>query len=230
MKGSKSGFGDLRQLHQAAARERARRAEEDAARQRQQQAASARPEDAQLFRRAMQAVTPLKAPDTAAAVLAKPSSAAAPSAEQLAKRRAAMGEPEPAAAPPVSDHYAPRLQTDAGVAWFAPDMAADTPRRLQRGQWAVQARIDLHGMRADAAREALLAFLADCVAHRVRCVRVIHGKGYGSAGAEPVLREKTPAWLMQHGAVCAFVQAPPAEGGEGALIALLRQAAGVQTP
>jgi len=225
MKGSRSGFGDLKTLQQTVvrAREQARRDQAELARQRQQ-TAPVPAEDIQFFRRAMQAVTPLQI-SRGAAQTASPAALMPPSAEQLAKRRSAMGEPQPVPAAPLSDQFSPGLNDmDAGMAWFAPDMAADTPRRLQRGQWSVQARIDLHGMRVDAAREALFAFLADCLAHRVRCVRVIHGKGYGSAGAEPVLREKTPAWLMQHAGVCAFVQAPPAEGGTGALLALLRPA------
>jgi len=95
---------------------------------------------------------------------------------------------------------------------------------LQRGQWPVTARLDLHGLRTDAARSALAAFLADCVVHRVRCVRIIHGLGHGSANATPVLKEKVPAWLTQHPHVCAYVQAPASGGGKGALLALLRAA------
>jgi len=83
----------------------------------------------------------------------------------------------------------------------------------------------LHGLRLDAARSALAAFIADCTSHRVRCARIIHGKGYGSANATPVLREKVPVWLMQHPSVCALVQAPESEGGAGALIVLLRNVA-----
>ena len=222
MKGSSSGFGDLKKLHQAATRAREQARREERAAMQKKQTAQASPEDAQLFRRAMQAVTPIH-PGPVAKTRPATAIPAAPSPEQLAKRQSALGQPASPASPPVSDLFAPSLQGDTGVSWFAPDMAADTPRRLKRGQWPIQARIDLHGLRMDAAREALLAFLADCLAHRVRCIRVIHGKGYGS-GAEPVLREKTPAWLMQHAGVCAFVQAPPEEGGEGALIALLRPA------
>jgi len=225
MKGSSSGFGDLKKLQQAVARERAQaRRNEIASARQDRQAIRVPAEDTRLFQRAMQAVTPLKTGRGANQVASPSCATQAPSAEQLAKRRSAAGELPAPPTPALSDQFSPRLHTDAGIAWFAPDMAADTPRRLQRGQWPIQARIDLHGMRTDAAREALLAFLTDCLAHRVRCARIIHGKGYGSVGAEPVLRQKTPAWLMQHGAVCAFAQVPPSEGGEGALIVLLRPA------
>jgi len=189
----------------------------------------------------MQSVTPLTTEHRP-----RPGSTAvpvAPSPEQLAKRKRALGLPhadtaDAADAPParaaplladalLSDHYAPRFArypaTEPGLAWHAPDIAADTPRRLQRGQWRVAARLDLHGLRTDAARTALTAFIADCVLHRVRCARIIHGQGHSSAAA-PVLKEKTPAWLAQHPDVCAFAQAPASEGGAGALLVLLRVA------
>jgi len=64
-------------------------------------------------------------------------------------------------------------------------------------------------------------------------VRVIHGKGNGSPGREPVLKAKVKSWLAQHAQVLAFTQARAAEGGAGALVVLLASRAGVgsvQTP
>jgi len=220
MKGSSPGFGELKKLHQRAVQAQQRA---QAARAHDQVVAPSA-EDAQWFRRAMQAVTPLSTAANATRASLPRAVAVPPSSEQLAKRRAATGETVDTPLSALSDHFSPPLRSEHGIAWCAPDMASDTPRRLQRGQWPVQARIDLHGLRTDAAREALAAFLADCLAHRLRCVRVIHGKGYGSTGNEPVLRKKTPAWLMQHSGVCAFVQTARAEGGEGALWVLLRLA------
>ena len=54
------------------------------------------------------------------------------------------------------------------------------------------------------------------------CVRVVHGKGLGSPGREPVLKSRVHSWLVQKQEVLAFVQARPAEGGNGALVVLLR--------
>jgi DNA-nicking Smr family endonuclease len=53
-------------------------------------------------------------------------------------------------------------------------------------------------------------------------VRVIHGKGLGSPGKAPVLKEKVRRWLVQKTEVVAFVQAPPTQGGTGALLVLLQ--------
>ena len=70
--------------------------------------------------------------------------------------------------------------------------------------------------RSDEAREALGAFLREAVKHGLRCVRVIHGKGLGSVGKEPVLKGKVRRWLAQKEEVIAFCQARAHDGGEGA--------------
>ena len=58
----------------------------------------------------------------------------------------------------------------------------------------------------------------------VRCVRLIHGVGYGSPNGEPVLRSVVHSWLVQLDEVVAFCVASRTDGGNGALIVLLRPA------
>lgn len=100
------------------------------------------------------------------------------------------------------------------------------PRRvltdLRRGRWVVQDELDLHGLTRDEARSALSAFLAHALEQGFRCIRLIHGKGLGSPGREPVLKHLSRGWLMQHSEILAFCQARPHDGGEGALLILLR--------
>jgi DNA-nicking Smr family endonuclease len=97
-----------------------------------------------------------------------------------------------------------------------------TLRRLQRGEFRVEDEIDLHGLIAVEAREALRSFLNEAIRRGLRCVRVIHGKGLGSKNREPVLKGKVRGWLQQRDEVLAFCQAPPVQGGGGALLVLLR--------
>jgi DNA-nicking Smr family endonuclease len=78
-------------------------------------------------------------------------------------------------------------------------------------------------MNRDQARDALGAFLTQAGRRNHRCVCVIHGRGFGSRGQEPVLKSMVHSWLVQKGVV-AFCQARNHEGGEGALIVLLRAA------
>ncbi|MDX9706162.1 MAG: Smr/MutS family protein [Azospira sp.] len=100
------------------------------------------------------------------------------------------------------------------------------PRRaltdLRRGRWVVQAELDLHGLTRDEARAALGVFLRAALERGDRCVRLIHGKGLGSPGREPVLKHLSRGWLMQREEILAFCQARPHDGGEGALLVLLR--------
>jgi DNA-nicking Smr family endonuclease len=102
------------------------------------------------------------------------------------------------------------------------------PRRvltdLRRGRWVVQSELDLHGLTRDGARHALGHFLHDALEAGLRCVRLIHGKGLGSPGREPVLKHLSRGWLMQREEILAFCQARPHDGGEGALLILLRNA------
>jgi DNA-nicking Smr family endonuclease len=113
------------------------------------------------------------------------------------------------------------LLTDDGLSFRRPGIGADVLSRLRRGHWAMQGEIDLHGLRSDEAREALATFLRSAKSQGWRCLRVVHGKGLGSPGREPVLKAKVQRWLAQQGPVIAFAQASGPQGGAGALIVLL---------
>ncbi len=117
------------------------------------------------------------------------------------------------------------LETDDTLSFRRRDIGPEVTRKLRRGVWAIQAQLDLHGLRRDEARERLAGFLREAERQGLRCVRVIHGKGNGSPGREPVLKAKVRNWLVQKCEVIAFVQARASEGGHGALVVLLRPSA-----
>ncbi len=114
------------------------------------------------------------------------------------------------------------LDTDAQLSFRRPGVGADVTQKLRKGKWSIQRQVDLHGLRSDAAREALGSFIRESHQQGIRCVRVIHGKGLGSPGKTPVLKDKVHRWLVQKAEVVAFVQAPPMQGGAGALVVLLQ--------
>jgi DNA-nicking Smr family endonuclease len=118
------------------------------------------------------------------------------------------------------------LETDDTLSFRRRGIGLEVVRKLRRGVWAVQAQLDLHGLRRDQARDLLAGFLRDAVRARLRCVRVVHGKGHGSPGREPVLKAKVKGWLVQRSEVLAFVQARGCDGGHGALLILLKAGAG----
>jgi DNA-nicking Smr family endonuclease len=118
------------------------------------------------------------------------------------------------------------LETDASLSYRRNGIGADTLRKLRRGFWVVQAELDLHGHRVAEAHEALSIFLREVDQHGFRCVRIVHGKGRGSLDGVPVLKGKVRSWLARRNDVIAFCQAPPADGGAGALLVLLKPSVG----
>jgi len=115
------------------------------------------------------------------------------------------------------------LDIDETMSFRRPGIGEDVIKKLRRGEWVPQDKVDLHGLRSDEARETLSNFLRRSVRNGVRCVRLIHGKGIGSPDKLPVLKGKVRSWLVQKEEVMAFVQARESQGGAGALMVLLRQ-------
>jgi DNA-nicking Smr family endonuclease len=98
-------------------------------------------------------------------------------------------------------------------------------RRLHRGDFSIQAHIDLHGLGVDAAHETFDRFLHNSITSGKRAVLVIHGRGLSSP-AEPILKGGVYRWLTSspwHKWVIAFTSARLCDGGAGATYILLRQ-------
>lgn len=203
---------DLGALREALRRQQAEvarlRAEEEAERRRQEQARTA-------FARAVGPVQRLPEPGRV--------HGHAPRPEPLPRQREA--DERAALREALSDEVDVEslLLTDDGLSFRRPGLGPDVVARLRRGQWSIQAQIDLHGLRREEAREQLAAFVRDALQRGQRCVRVVHGKGLGSPGREPVLKAKAQRWLAQCTEVIAFTQATGPQGGAGALIVLLER-------
>ena len=97
--------------------------------------------------------------------------------------------------------------------------------RLHRGDFTIQAHVDLHGLSVEAARETFDNFLRTSSAAGKNAVLVIHGRGLSSPGV-PVLKSKVYQWLTTspwRKWVVAFTSARMCDGGAGATYVLLRQ-------
>jgi DNA-nicking Smr family endonuclease len=197
---------------------RTRLAEQSAAQARERELArrerERREREAAVFRNAMADAVPLRGVDR----VAPPRTPAEP----LARMR--ERDEQLALAQSLSDEIDIErlLETDENLSFRREGVGVDVVQRLRRGQWTVQAQIDLHGKRVDEARAAMVEFLADSQRRGRRCLRIIHGKGLGSVAREPVLKGKVLRWLVQRDEVLAFCQARPNDGGAGALLVLLR--------
>ncbi|MGB5427039.1 MAG: Smr/MutS family protein [Gammaproteobacteria bacterium] len=114
------------------------------------------------------------------------------------------------------------VTSDEALFFARPGLQQRQLQRLKRGQLTIGAELDMHGMTATMARSAVVNFIALCREQHIRCVRIIHGKGYGSGDSAPVLKNRINSWLRQHHDVLAFSSAQIRDGGSGALYVLLR--------
>ena len=201
LKSVKAAIQERAQLEALAAAQQALKAQRQAA-------------DGNLFANAAGIVRPL--PDKRTANIKKAPPEAIPRQQQR-DDQAVLQEA-------ISDEFdvSTLLEVDDTLSYRQSGIGTDVTRKLRRGNWSIQAQLDLHGLRTDDARERLGAFIRESSKHGIRCVRIVHGKGLGSPGKAPVLKNKVHGWLIQKKEVLAFVQAKPADGGAGAVVVLLQ--------
>lgn len=96
-------------------------------------------------------------------------------------------------------------------------------KKLRLGKYESQARLDLHNMTVDKARNEVLQFIKDCMRYDLRVATIVHGKGTRSEGGIALLKSHCVHWLKQIDEVQAFHSALPQHGGTGALYVLLRK-------
>jgi DNA-nicking Smr family endonuclease len=169
-------------------------------------------EDSRLFHEAMRDVKPL-AHDRHVAKGRKP----APRA-RFARRsgRVVIEDPVP------GETSNPIVSGADDVSFRRPGIQTNVLRKLRRGEYRVQAEIDLHGLTADEATSALHSFLIEAIARGLRTVCVIHGKGLRAGGQAPVLKNAVISALRRTSVVMGFVSARREDGGTGAVYVLLR--------
>ena len=109
------------------------------------------------------------------------------------------------------------------ISYRRPQLSERAFRDLRRGRFTIEAEIDLHGLTQHEAKSALHEFIDECIGQRLRCVRVIHGKGARSGADGPVLKASVQVWLPQWDDVLGYVSARRRDGGSGAVYVLLRR-------
>lgn len=95
-------------------------------------------------------------------------------------------------------------------------------RNLRLGKYPLDARLDLHKMTVERARQEVYQFIKDCMQNDVRTALITHGKG--ETREQPALLKSCVAfWLPQIEDVLAFHSAQRPHGGVGATYVLLRK-------
>lgn len=132
--------------------------------------------------------------------------------------------------PPIAEKTVPAATSDdrqveygEALEFLRPGIQVATLRKLRRGKFPIEDTLDLHGLTADKADKQLRLFLQEAQAAGIQAVRIIHGKGHGSPGRQPLLKTMVNQQLSSTVAVLAFCSARQEHGGIGAVDVLLRK-------
>jgi len=125
-----------------------------------------------------------------------------------------------------SDHLAvdldiPAVTSEQIISFKHPSIPEKTLRKLRKGQYNVDAVLDLHGLTVAVAKVEVVRFIQICMHDLARVVLIIHGKG--THGREPTLKNRINNWLRNMADVLAFCSATRPHGGQGAVYVLLKQ-------
>lgn len=115
----------------------------------------------------------------------------------------------------------PPVATEAVIFYAVPGIQNKVLRKLRRGQYNIEAILDLHGKTVTEAEDALSHFLLHCQKEGKTHVLIIHGKG--RSHKLPILKNKLNNWLRQTNKVLAFYSAVAKYRNTGALYVLLRK-------
>lgn len=108
------------------------------------------------------------------------------------------------------------------LSFMRPGVQHGVYRNLRLGKYAIEARLDLHKMTVERARQTVYQFVKDCLANDVRMALITHGKGEGRE--QPALLKSCVAyWLPQIDSVLAFHTAQKHHGSYGATYVLLKK-------
>lgn len=173
--------------------------------------------DDDLFREAVGDVKPINSP--ARVTLEKRFPGASPGVDE--RRKAAVAQAINAGEGLAGD-YAHPVQPHDILEFKRPGIQHGVYKNLRLGKYAVDAQLDLHRMSVEQARQALSQFIADCLAHNVRCALINHGKGE-NRHPPALLKSCVAHWLPQLDAVMTFHSAQKQHGGSGATYVLLKK-------
>jgi DNA-nicking Smr family endonuclease len=170
-------------------------------------------DDTDLFRRMMTDVRPLPADNRTPAAIPR----------KTVHRQRTSATAEAAETGFTPREYALRVASEESLFFARSGLQQRLLRRLKRGDISPQATLDLHSRSVAEAGEELAAFLLAAQKTALRCVIVIHGKGYQSIDGKPVLKIQVNHWLRDAPSVLAFSSAQLRHGGMGAVYVLLRR-------
>ncbi len=122
----------------------------------------------------------------------------------------------------LSDYISEPVQSHNILSYAQASLPNKRFKALKNGQIPWEARLDLHGLYAEKAKETLCHFINKQLSQHKRCILIIHGKG-GQEGGTPVIKNLVNRWLPQIDEVLAFHSALAKDGGAGAVYVFLKK-------
>jgi DNA-nicking Smr family endonuclease len=114
-----------------------------------------------------------------------------------------------------------QVQSEEFISFKQTGISSKILRNLRKGQYNVEATLDLHGLIIEEANRSVDEFLQQCLHEGIRVAVIIHGKGHHSR--MPILKNKLNHWLRELPSVLAFCSAAPKHGSRGAIYVLLKR-------
>ncbi|WP_372758525.1 DNA endonuclease SmrA [Litorivivens sp.] len=124
---------------------------------------------------------------------------------------------------PLSDAEVPLLDAYYVLEWQGAGVQHGVFRKLKQGVYEPEARLDLHRMTVERARQEVFSFIEEAYSLNLRSLCIVHGKGFGSKAEGAVLKSYLNVWLPQLAPVIAYASAQPRHGGVGAVYVLLKK-------
>lgn len=113
------------------------------------------------------------------------------------------------------------LNPVAGEAYLSykhPTLQNKVFEQLRQGKLRWYDAVDLHGASIDDARVAVQTIIANAMKNGETVVKIVHGKG-----TDAIIKTCVNGWLRQIPEVLAFVSAPAGDGGNGAVLVLIKK-------
>lgn len=113
-----------------------------------------------------------------------------------------------------------QVQAQTTLYFQRPEANRKQVNALLQGRFATRCLVDLHGLTEAQADEKMQQLLQTCRLKTDRYALIVHGKGLGSGGEQPILKNWLNWWLRNQSRVMAFCSAQPQDGGTGAVYVL----------
>lgn len=141
----------------------------------------------------------------------------------IARQKSATSEKIGSASNPLRHYEVTRVQPHDALGFKGHGIQEGVYRKLRQGKYQIDARLDLHRMTIEAAREKVFTFINDCIKYDLRTVLIMPGKGDRNIEDPALLKSYLIHWLPQLPDVMAYHTAQPKDGGAGAFYILLRK-------